>query len=110
MGQIGPKELVVLLIVVLLVFGAKRLPDIARSLGKSARILKSETRAMKAESASASQPQQPAANATANAGTGTGTTANAAEPAPKTIQAAPGDVANARPVAEEQPKSTSTQP
>jgi sec-independent protein translocase protein TatA len=43
MGQTGARELVLLLIVVLLIFGAKRLPDIARSLGKSARILKSET-------------------------------------------------------------------
>lgn len=92
MGQIGPKELVILLIVVLLVFGAKRLPEIARSLGKSARILKSETRAMKAESAAASEPQ--------------GTTQPAAEPQPKTIQAAPGDVQSARPVAEGSSQAT----
>ncbi|MEO3751798.1 Sec-independent protein translocase subunit TatA [Streptomyces sp. B6B3] len=82
MGQIGPKELLVLLVVVLLVFGAKRMPDIARSLGKSARILKSETRAMKAENAAASAPQ------------------SGPEPASKTIQAAPGDVATARSVDE----------
>jgi sec-independent protein translocase protein TatA len=94
MGQIGPRELLVLLIIVLLVFGAKRMPDIARSLGKSARILKSETRAMKAENASAasspaaSEPQQPAADAP-----------------PKTIQAAPGDVTTARTV--EEPKAAS---
>jgi sec-independent protein translocase protein TatA len=31
----GPFELLVILFVVLLLFGAKRLPDLARSLGKS---------------------------------------------------------------------------
>jgi sec-independent protein translocase protein TatA len=115
MGQIGPRELVVLLIIVLLVFGAKRMPDIARSLGKSARILKSETRAMKAENASASAPaaSTPAGTA-APASADASADASAAEPAPKTIKAAPGDVASSRPVAEpvagEQPKTTPTTP
>jgi len=31
----GPLEIIVILLVVLLLFGAKRLPDLARSLGKS---------------------------------------------------------------------------
>jgi sec-independent protein translocase protein TatA len=31
----GPGELIVILLVVLLLFGAKRLPELARSLGKS---------------------------------------------------------------------------
>ncbi|MGW2183883.1 twin-arginine translocase TatA/TatE family subunit [Streptomyces sp. NPDC001732] len=43
----GISELAIVLIVVVLVLGAKRLPDLARSAGKSARILKSEARAMK---------------------------------------------------------------
>lgn len=34
-------------IVVLVLFGSKKLPDTARALGKSMRILKSEARAMK---------------------------------------------------------------
>ncbi|MFE6143857.1 Sec-independent protein translocase subunit TatA [Streptomyces sp. NPDC056442] len=41
--------MLVLLVVCLLVFGSKKLPDMARSLGKSMRILKSETRALRAE-------------------------------------------------------------
>jgi TatA/E family protein of Tat protein translocase len=36
-----------LLIVVVVLFGAKRLPDSARSLGKSMRIFKSEMKEMK---------------------------------------------------------------
>ena len=45
-----PWHLLVLGIVVILVFGSKKLPDSARALGKSLRILKSETRAMREES------------------------------------------------------------
>jgi sec-independent protein translocase protein TatA len=35
-------EVVLILVVVVLLFGAKRLPDLARSVGKSLRILKDE--------------------------------------------------------------------
>ena len=35
MGRIGTTELVLILVVMLLLFGAKRIPDIARSIGKS---------------------------------------------------------------------------
>jgi len=47
--NLGPKEVVILLIVVLVLFGAKRLPDSARSLGRSMRIFKSELKEMKAD-------------------------------------------------------------
>ena len=40
-GWIGPWELVILLIVVLLVFGPKRLPEMGRSLGRGMREFKS---------------------------------------------------------------------
>jgi sec-independent protein translocase protein TatA len=39
-GWIGPWELAILLIVVLLVFGPKRLPEMGRSLGKGFREFK----------------------------------------------------------------------
>jgi sec-independent protein translocase protein TatA len=39
----------ILAIVVVLMFGAKRLPDAARSLGKSLRIFKSEVRELQSE-------------------------------------------------------------
>ncbi|MFG2372740.1 Sec-independent protein translocase subunit TatA [Streptomyces sp. NPDC048504] len=53
-----PWHLLVVAIVVILLFGSKKLPEAARGLGKSMRILKSEAKAMKeentvAESASA---------------------------------------------------------
>lgn len=42
----GLSELAILLIVVIAVLAAKKLPDLARSAGKSARILKAEKNAM----------------------------------------------------------------
>ncbi|MFF0724396.1 Sec-independent protein translocase subunit TatA [Streptomyces sp. NPDC004134] len=58
-GRLGPAEVILVLVVVILLFGAKKLPDMARSLGKSARILKSEAKAMKSE---ARTDEAPAAN------------------------------------------------
>lgn len=43
----GPAEIIVVLVVLILLFGAKRLPDAARSLGRSMRIFKSEVKEMK---------------------------------------------------------------
>jgi sec-independent protein translocase protein TatA len=84
-GRLGAPEIVLILIVIVLLFGAKKLPDMARSLGKSARILKSEAKAMKEESNSTAPAPAPTAE----------------QPqAQRTIQAAPGDVSSARPVNE----------
>ncbi|MER7793526.1 twin-arginine translocase TatA/TatE family subunit [Streptomyces sp. NPDC097640] len=47
--MLGISELSLLLIVVIVVLGAKKLPDLVRSMGKSARILKSESKAMKSD-------------------------------------------------------------
>jgi sec-independent protein translocase protein TatA len=55
---IGAPEILLILVALVLLFGAKRLPDTARSLGKSMRIFKSETKAMREEEAAA-QPQPP---------------------------------------------------
>jgi sec-independent protein translocase protein TatA len=42
-----PSHILLLLIVVILLFGAKRLPDSARALGRSLRIFKGEMKDMK---------------------------------------------------------------
>ncbi|MET8772539.1 Sec-independent protein translocase subunit TatA [Streptomyces sp. NPDC004658] len=44
-----PWHLLIVAIVFLLLFGSRKLPDTARALGKSMRILKSEAKAMKEE-------------------------------------------------------------
>lgn len=50
-----PSHILILLIVVLVLFGAKRLPDSARSLGRSMRIFKSEMKEMTAEEKKANE-------------------------------------------------------
>jgi sec-independent protein translocase protein TatA len=47
MPNIGTPELIIILVVVLLIFGSAKLPTLARSLGKSARILKAETKGLR---------------------------------------------------------------
>jgi len=86
-GRLGAPEIILILIVVVLLFGAKKLPDMARSLGKSARILKSEAKAMKEEGGSTVTPAGPPHN-------------DEQPPAQRTIQASPGDVTSSRPVTE----------
>lgn len=44
MGSLSPWHWAILLVVVIVLFGAKKLPDAARSLGKSLRIFKAEVR------------------------------------------------------------------
>ncbi|MEE1843808.1 Sec-independent protein translocase subunit TatA [Streptomyces sp. NPDC007076] len=88
-GRLGAPEIILILVVIVLLFGAKKLPDMARSLGKSARILKSEAKAMKSESGPSATPAEPAANDDAQD-----------QAAQRTIKAAPGDVTSSRPVAE----------
>lgn len=46
----------ILLLVILLLFGAKRLPDLARGLGRSARILKAETEGLRTDETAAAAP------------------------------------------------------
>lgn len=44
MGSLGAGEIILILVVFLLLFGAKRLPDFAKSLGKSLREFKKATK------------------------------------------------------------------
>ncbi|MBD3008593.1 twin-arginine translocase TatA/TatE family subunit [Streptomyces sp. 5-10] len=71
--MLGISELALLLIVVIVVIGAKKLPELVRSMGKSARIFKSEAKAM----ASDDDSQRDRSG-------------------PRVIQAQPGDVISSR--------------
>lgn len=65
MGSLSPWHWAILAVVVIVLFGAKKLPDAARSLGKSMRIFKSEIREMQSEhKAEASAIDTPAPNPT----------------------------------------------
>lgn len=46
---LGSWEFIVLALLVLVLFGAKRLPDSARSLGRSMRIFKAETKGLRSD-------------------------------------------------------------
>ncbi|MGH3530542.1 MAG: Sec-independent protein translocase subunit TatA [Mycobacterium sp.] len=59
MGSLSPWHWAILAVVVVLLFGAKRLPDAARSLGKSLRIFKSEVRELQSEN----KPETPTTQA-----------------------------------------------
>lgn len=69
-----PWHLILVALVFLVLFGYKRLPDAARGLGKSVRILKAEARAMKTEGGE-------------NAGTSAAGTAGHGESAPPAVGA-----------------------
>jgi sec-independent protein translocase protein TatA len=46
MGALKPWHIIIFVVVLVLLFGAKRLPDAARSLGRSLRIMKAETKGL----------------------------------------------------------------
>ena len=58
MPSIGWTELIIVIFLVLLLFGAKKLPDLARSMGRSARIFKSEVNEMRNEDEADTPAQQ----------------------------------------------------
>ncbi|MGF1431239.1 twin-arginine translocase TatA/TatE family subunit [Kitasatospora sp. LaBMicrA B282] len=74
----------IIIVMAAVFFGGKKLPDLARAVGRSMRILKSETAALREEYAKEARGEvdQPVA-----------------DPGP-TIKAAPGDTAGTRPAGE----------
>jgi sec-independent protein translocase protein TatA len=68
LGELGGGEILVILLVILLLFGAKRIPDFARSLGSGIREFKDAVQGMRnelersvdAEEPPAAPPQAPA--------------------------------------------------
>lgn len=89
MNALKPWHIIVLLVVIILLFGANRLPDLARSLGQSLKIFKSEVKDLTADDKPAappvpgapSAPQPPVQPGTAGtddaSGAGSGTTPQA---------------------------------
>ncbi|MBA2455205.1 MAG: Sec-independent protein translocase subunit TatA [Nocardioidaceae bacterium] len=46
MGGLGPTEIILIILVIVLLFGAKKLPELARGSGRALRIFKSETKGL----------------------------------------------------------------
>ncbi|MEA5361306.1 Sec-independent protein translocase subunit TatA [Amycolatopsis sp., V23-08] len=60
LNGLQPWHLIILVLVVVLLFGAKRLPDAARSIGKSMKIFKAETKDLTGEhKATAAEDAEP---------------------------------------------------
>jgi sec-independent protein translocase protein TatA len=57
-GWIGPWEIAILLVIVLLVFGPKRLPEMGRSLGKGMREFKNSITGKEEDEAPAELPAE----------------------------------------------------
>jgi sec-independent protein translocase protein TatA len=58
MGELSPWHLLILAAVFVVLFGSRKLPDAARSLGKSMRIFKAETKALRDDDGGADGAQQ----------------------------------------------------
>lgn len=59
-NALQPAHLMILLLVILLLFGASKLPTLAKSLGQSARVFKGEMKALKDDDASPAPAQNAA--------------------------------------------------
>ncbi len=83
MPNLGTPEILIIALVVIVLFGSKKLPDAARSIGRSLRIFKAETKGLRSDEEPAQAPAPvPAA-------------APAPLPAPVPIDAAPAQAPSA---------------
>jgi sec-independent protein translocase protein TatA len=64
MGDLQPWHIIVILVVLFLLFGAKKMPDMARSVGQSLRIFKSEMRQSQKETEEVAKQANDAARTT----------------------------------------------
>ena len=67
MGNLGPWEILIIAGVIILLFGARKMPEMARSLGRSARILKAETKGMREDESKEAPAIDAAATTTTSA-------------------------------------------
>ncbi len=89
MPNLGGWEFVILIGVLVLLFGAKKLPDMARSIGQSARVFKGEMKGLKDDgkerpTAAGPEPAAPPAPLPPAAPTATAQDEPVAQPRPST--------------------------
>jgi sec-independent protein translocase protein TatA len=58
--DIGWPEILIIAVVILVLFGSKKMPDAARSLGRSLRIIKTEVKGLHDDDDAPAQPAPPA--------------------------------------------------
>jgi len=56
MGHLGATEIILIILVVVLLFGAKKLPELARGSGRALRIFKAETKGLMDDEESGTDP------------------------------------------------------
>ena len=95
-NAVKPVHILILVIVIILLFGAKRLPDLARSVGQSLKIFKSEVKDL-------TDDKDKPASAAPVAGTPATYTTPATPPAPYTNGSIPDPVTAAEPVRPAEP-------
>ncbi|MBB3666273.1 sec-independent protein translocase protein TatA [Prauserella sediminis] len=88
MNAFQPWHLIILVLVVVVLFGAKRLPDAARSVGKSMKVFKAETKDLRGD-----QSEQDSAESETTSST---TTAADAKQIPATTVKADAEVADSK--------------
>jgi sec-independent protein translocase protein TatA len=59
----SPWKILIVAVVIIVLFGSKKLPDAARSLGRSMRILKSEVGSLHEDQPELTRPRRPEAGA-----------------------------------------------
>ena len=82
LGNLNGWHLLILLAVILLLFGAAKLPALAKSVGQSARVFRGEMKAMKEEDATAATDTTAASTVAEPSAPATSTPADTAEPKP----------------------------
>src|SRR5450759_1623092 len=89
---LGGWEIIAILVLFMVLFGAKRLPESARSLGRSMRIFKSAVKGLHADDAQPARvtPQPDAVVQPAGSAAGNGRQRSATRSAPLTVPAAAG--------------------
>jgi sec-independent protein translocase protein TatA len=108
-GELSPWHWAIVILIAVLLFGSRRLPDAARSLGRSARILKAELREGAAtphptEPSTTTRPTEPAPPAAALRESSTG------EPQPAVVQEVPSDAPREAAVRDRAPAPRAPQP
>lgn len=58
-ADLGAPELLIILVIVILVFGASKLPELARGSGRALRIFKAETKGLRDDEEATPEPAKP---------------------------------------------------